>query len=42
MLKFKTRTQARLFASKTCKKVVDLGIYTIGSRWSVVILKKEF
>ena len=37
MLKFKTRTQARLFASKTCKKVVDLGADTIGSRWAVKI-----
>lgn len=40
MIKFTTRSQARNFAKG--RKIVDLGKDTIGSRWAVVILKKEF
>lgn len=39
MIKFSTRNAARSFANG--KKVIDLGKNTIGSRWAVVILKKD-
>lgn len=44
MIKFTTRSAARSFA-KGKKKVIDLHattLYRVGSRWAVVILKKEF
>lgn len=38
MVKFVSRSKARAFASKTGRKVVDLGSDSIGSRWAVKIL----
>ena len=35
MIKFKTRALARAFASKTGRKVTDLGSAANGSRWAV-------
>lgn len=35
MLKFKSRSLARAFASKTGRKVIDLGATVNGSRWAV-------
>ena len=35
MLKFPTRSKARDFATKSGRKVFDLGADTIGSRWAV-------
>lgn len=35
MLKFKSRSLARVFASKTGRKVIDLGASVDGSRWAV-------
>ena len=38
MLKFKTRSQARSFASKSIKyKVIDLGVVQ-GKRWAVKVI----
>lgn len=37
MLKFKSRSLARVFASKTGRKVVDLGAAANGSRLAVKI-----
>lgn len=37
MLKFKSRSLARVFASKTGRKVIDLGNSINGSRWAVKI-----
>lgn len=37
MLKFKTRSLARAFASKTGRKVIDLSAAVHGSRWAVKI-----
>lgn len=37
MLKFKTRQDARNFAAKTGKKVIDLKAQT-GKRWAVKVL----
>lgn len=35
MMFFKTRAQARIFASKTGRSVKDMGNAAMGSRWSV-------
>lgn len=40
MLKFKTRTIARAFASRTGRKVIDLGNVALGSRWAVKVITK--
>lgn len=37
MIKFISRSKARAFASKTGRKVVDLGASVNGSRWAVKI-----
>ena len=37
MLKFKTRSLARAFASRTGRKVQDLGNTASGSRWAVKV-----
>ena len=39
MLKFKTRSKARAFASRTGRKVIDLGTGANGSRWVVKVTK---
>ena len=39
MLKFKTRALARAFASRTGRKVTDLGTGANGSRWAVKVTK---
>ena len=39
MLKFKTRAKARAFASRTSRKVHDLGKDAVGSRWAVKVTK---
>ena len=38
MLKFKTRSLARAFASRTGRKVTDLGNVANGSRWAVKVI----
>ena len=38
MLKFKTRSLARAFASRTGRKVQDLGTASNGSRWAVKVI----
>lgn len=38
MLKFKTRSKAREFASRTGRKVIDLGKATNGIRWAVKVV----
>ena len=40
MLKFKTRSLARAFASRTGRKVVDLGTGENDSRWAVKVITK--
>lgn len=40
MLKFKTRSLARAFASRTNRKVHDLGNAVQGSRWVVKVTTK--
>lgn len=37
MFKFKTRSLARAFASRTGRKVQDLGTGASGSRWGVKV-----
>ena len=37
MLKFKSRSLARAFASKSGRKVIGLGATVNGSRWAVKI-----
>ena len=37
---FKTRSKARAFASRTGRKVVDLGTGENGSRWAVKVITK--
>lgn len=37
MLKFKTRSLARAFASRTGRKVQDMGTTAQGSRWGVKV-----
>ena len=39
MLYFKTRSKARIFASRTGRKVQDLGNTASGSRWAVKVTK---
>ena len=39
MLKFSTRSKARAFASRTGRKVQDLGTGANGSRWGVKVTK---
>ena len=38
MLKFKTRSKAREFASRTGRKVIDMGNVANGSRWAVKVV----
>jgi hypothetical protein len=38
MLKFKTRSLARAFASRTGRKVHDMGSAANGSRWGVKVV----
>lgn len=38
MLKFKTRSLARSFASRTGRKVIDMGKAAQGSRWAVKVV----
>lgn len=38
MLKFKTRSKAREFASRTGRKVIDLGSAANGNRWVVKVV----
>lgn len=38
MLKFKTRSKARAFASRTGRKVSDLGTTASCSRWAVKVV----
>jgi len=40
MLYFKTRSLARAFASRTGRKVQDLGSAAKGSRWVVKVITK--
>jgi len=40
MIKFSTRSKARLFAAKGQRQVIDLGT-SKGSRWAVLVVQRN-